>query len=251
MLLAIDVGNSDTKFGFSNGHEWLGVWRRPTHPPGDASQIAQWLGDNLSKAGIPLQVERVACVSVVPENEQLITDLSSLVNGKEPVFLHAGLIPSLKIFYEPQDSVGADRLANVLGALKQYPAPLIVVDFGTATTLDVCSEEGFLGGAILPGVKLQIASLAQRTSKLSEVEATAPQSAIGQSTTAAVQSGVVLGHVAAVEGLIAKIQKELPLPATVLGTGGLAHLFMGQTPAIHHFVPQLTLEGALSLLGEG
>jgi type III pantothenate kinase len=248
MRLAIDVGNTDTKFGLADGEEWLGIWRRPTHDGCDANQIVDWLANNVNEAGLPLQVQEAACVSVVPEIESVICDVAKSVTGLEPVFLRPALVTRVKVLYEPADSLGPDRLANALGALKEFAAPVIVVDFGTATTLDVCSEEGFLGGAILPGVKLQLESLAQGTSKLSEVEARVPPLAIGRSTKDSLQSGVVLGHVAAVEGLILRMQKELPKPATVIGTGGLSHLFIGATESIHHFVPQLTLQGVLTIL---
>jgi type III pantothenate kinase len=244
MLLAIDVGNTDTKLGLSDGSNWLGIWRRPTHGEGD---LASWLSQNMAEAGIEGSITAAACVSVVPDLDGMIIELSRALTGSEPRFLRAAEV-SLKIYYQPPNSLGADRIANVLGALKQYPAPVIAVDFGTATTLDVCSQDGILGGAILPGVKLQITSLAQGTSKLPEVDAIIPESTIGQSTASAIQSGVVLGHVAAVEGLVARAQNELGVPATVLGTGGLSHLFIGLTPAIHHFMPQLTLDGVLTLV---
>lgn len=248
MRLAIDVGNSDTKFGLAGGREFLGVWRRPTHDDCDAEQIVEWLAQNASDASLDLRVEAVGCASVVPEKDTAISQVSKLLCGSEPVFLRPNLVTKIKVLYQPPDSLGPDRLANALGALEQFPAPVIVVDFGTATTVDVCSEEGFLGGAILPGVKLQLESLSQRTSKLKNVEARVPPLAIGQTTADALQSGVVLGQVAAVEGLIVRMQRELPKPPTVLGTGGLSHLFIGTTDSIHHFVPQLTLQGILTLL---
>jgi type III pantothenate kinase len=248
MRLAIDVGNSDTKFGFHLNGQWAGVWRRPTALVEDPQELADWLASTASGAGLPMEIEAVACVSVVPEKDAVIQGVAPLISGKEAVFLRPLEVTGLKLLYNPPESIGADRIANILGALKQYQAPLIVVDFGTATTLEVCSEEGFIGGAILPGVKLQLESLGSGTSKLPEIEPIPMERAIGQDTRESILSGVVLGHVAAIEGLIARTQSELTKPATVLGTGGFAHLFMGATQGIQHYVPQLTLEGALSIL---
>ncbi len=188
----------------------------------------EWLAQRAGEASLDLRVGGVVCASVVPEQEAAISEVAKLLTGFEPIFLRPNLITKIKVLYQPPDSLGPDRLANVLGGLEEFQAPLIIVDFGTATTLDVCSEEGFLGGAILPGVRLQLESLSKGTSKLKEVEARVPPVAMASPPASALQSGVVLGQVSAVEGLVHRMQKELSKPATVLKMG-LPHLFIGAT----------------------
>lgn len=245
MLLAIDVGNTDTKFGVHHNGTWMAVWRRATQAD-DAEILTAWLTECFSRAEIAFGVEGVACASVVPGRDASIAALGREAFGKEVFFLTAETVHGLEIAYDPPESLGADRIANALGALAQYPPPLVVIDFGSATTFDVVVDRRFVGGAILPGVALQIQSLVGGTAQLPSIPLSMPVSAIGGSTVGSLQSGIVLGHVGAVEGLARRISAELEAKPTVIATGGLSHLFIGATEAIDHFVPMLTLDGIVA-----
>ena len=248
MLLAIDVGNTDTKFGVSDGNTWT-VWRKPTN---DLSDAGEWLSHQFSNTPTlqPLNASilKVGCACVVPSVEQTITNVAKTLFRQEVLFLRATMPFGLKVDYDPPESLGADRFANCLGALKQFSPPIIVVDFGSATTFDVVQENMYIGGAIMPGVKMQAEMLARGTSQLPEAPLIVPDSAIGASTEQAIQAGIVFGHVGAVEGILARIQTECANCATVVATGGLSHLFIGATEAINHFVPNLTLDGIAAAL---
>lgn len=246
MLLAIDIGNTDIKFGVKDGNEWRAVWRRPTS---DRSSTSRWLKDCLAGASLSAKaVDAVMAASVVPPANERINQACNTLFHVEPEFLKfekdgGAAYHGLKISYDPPQSLGVDRLANVIGALEGFQAPLIVIDFGSATTLDVVEGYAFIGGAILPGMRLQAKCLGRGTSQLPEISLDVPPHAVGRSTLEAIQSGIVLGHVSAVEGLVARIAKELAEPPTVIATGGLSHFLIGATETIHHFVPNLTLEG--------
>jgi type III pantothenate kinase len=197
----------------------------------------------LEQAQIPGEIHAVACCSVVPAWDPTLRRLARLLCDADIFFLRTGDQVGVKVNYDPPSSLGADRVANVLGALKQHKPPVIVIDFGSATTLDVITDAGFVGGAILPGVAIQAEAISRRAAQLPKVPLSVPHKVIANNTMEALQAGIILGHVSAIEGLVARIKQELGTPATVVATGGLSHLFMGATPAIHHFVPQLTLDG--------
>ena len=244
MLLAIDIGNTDSKFGVSDGETWV-VWRRPTD---DLLDLSAWLKAMFTAANIPLEIDRIGCASVVPRVDPLIKDVAKNLFNREVLFINPKLDFGVKVRYTPPESLGADRLANCLGALKQFTAPMIIVDFGSATTFDVVRDNAFIGGAIMPGVRLQADILAHGTANLPDVPVELPAFVIGTSTSEAIQSGIVLGHISAVEGMVKRIQSECDNRATVIATGGLAHLFIGATDAINHYVPNLTLDGIASTL---
>jgi len=244
MLLAIDVGNTDTKFGLSDGKTWT-VWRRSTD---DMVDVERWLDAMFAGAKLSLDVDRAGCASVVPRVDNLVAGAVRNLFKQDLFFLRPEVDLGIKVRYNPPETLGADRLANCLGAVKQFSAPIIIVDFGSATTFDVVRDHTFIGGAIMPGVKLQLAQLARSTAKLQVVKLLMPKEAIGTSTEEAIQSGIVLGHIGAVEGIIARMQAECANCATVVATGGLSHLFMGATESISHFVPNLTLDGIAAAL---
>jgi type III pantothenate kinase len=251
MLLAIDAGNTDIKFGIHDSGAWLGIWRVPTSDLINAADATSWMLDNIKQAVIEGKIDSVAAVSVVPSVNRVIDGVSQKLTGKEAFFVSPASVQSLQVFYKPSGSLGADRLASALGALAQFTAPLIVLDFGSATTIDVITGEGFLGGAILPGVRMQMESLFRRTEQLPEVGLAFPPNAIGSSTEHCIQSGILFGHLAAVEGMIDRFTGALKEKPTVVATGGLSHLFIGTTSKIHHFVSALTLDGVVKALGDG
>jgi type III pantothenate kinase len=244
MLLAIDVGNTDTKVGFSRDNSFIAVWRRPTSAP---DSFADWLRDCAVKSQISFELEGAACASVVPEHNERVREGVDQSFGCDTFFIGSPSAIDLAVEYE--SAIGADRIANVLGALAHYKPALIVVDFGSATTFDVVDNRGaFIGGAIMPGIDLSLRSLASKTSLLPLMRPEVPSHAIGRSTGEGIQAGCVLAAAGAVDFLVSRMNSELGTPATVLATGGLSSLMVGTSREIQHFLPQLTLYGIVSAL---
>jgi type III pantothenate kinase len=159
-------------------------------------------------------------------------------------FLRTGQEVGLAVDYDPPHVVGADRLANAIGALAQTTPPIIVVDFGTATTFDTINADGvYIGGAILPGLQVSAQALFGRTAKLPMVEFVAPTRAIGRNTVASLQSGIMLGYAGAIDRLAYEIARELGGTPAIWSTGGLGGVFEGLCPAIQRYEPNLTLDG--------
>lgn len=244
MLLAIDAGNTQTVYGVWNGREWVGQWRRATDAEETEDQIAAWLRSMFESAGIPFAADRIVCASVVPPLNGALLALGRKWLGTETLMLERGTDCGLVVRYDPPHSVGADRLANALGALALAPPPIVVVDFGTATTFDVIDSNGaYQGGAILPGVAISAQALALRTAKLPQIEFKAPDRAIGRNTVESLQSGLVLGYVGAIDSLTRRIRQELGGHATVMATGGLGEPFAEWCEEIQSYQPTLTLDG--------
>ena len=244
MLLAIDVGNTHTVFGVWNGAEWLAVWRRGTNPSATEDQLAVWLRGAFDLSGIEFKVTGVICASVVPPANDALERLSRRWFGIEPRFIHGGADIGLEVRYDPPSAVGADRLANALAALAGRQPPIIVVDFGTATTFDAVSADGaYAGGAIMPGVVVSSEALIKRAAQLPQVEFTAPARALGGSTIESLQSGIMHGYAGAIDHLAKAIARELGGRVTVIATGGLGRLFVDLCTTIECFEPNLTLDG--------
>ncbi len=244
MLLAIDVGNTHTVCGVWSEGKWLAIWRRSTQNHVTEDEIVSWLRSMFDLSGIPWAVDAAICGSVVPA-----LDVAWKKVGerwlKVPVhFLKTGAQVGLKVEYDPPHAVGADRIANALGALARFTPPIIVVDFGTATTFDSIDSDGsYVGGAILPGVTLSSQALFDKAAKLPRVEYVAPEHAIGRNTVQSLQSGIMLGYAGAIDALADKINTELGGNATILATGGLGNLFVGLCKSIESYEPTLTMDG--------
>lgn len=250
MLLAIDVGNTNTVFGFHNGSEWNPVWRLTTRAEATAHD---WLAAliALSSASRPHPPSTAICASVVPPVDAALADAIYELYRIPLQFLCAERVPALRIAYDPPSAVGADRLANAVAVRHLYGAPAIVVDFGTATTFDAVTEDAYVGGAILPGPVLSIEALFHRTAKLPRVAVEPPANAIGRTTTESIQSGVVLGYAGAIESLTQRFVEELGSSARVIATGGLAPMFAPLCQSIEIVNPHLTLEGLRLVAGGG
>lgn len=243
MLLAIDIGNTQAVFGVEYNGEWQ-VWRSQTNPSVTEDELAAWLGSMFNLSQIPMAVTSVMCASVVPQMNDTITRLGRKWLRTDPEFLTADKDWGIPVVYEPRNAVGADRLANALAALSKYKPPIIVVDFGTATTFDAIDRTGaYVGGAIMPGIEVSAKALVGRTAKLPQVELHAPELAIGRTTAQSLQSGLVLGYAAAIDGLASRISAELGGGVTILATGGLSGSFMGICTMLRHHEPELTLHG--------
>jgi type III pantothenate kinase len=181
---------------------------------------------------------------VVPPLTPVLMMLSRDYLGQEPLVVEPGVRTGMPILYEPPSDVGADRIVNGVAALQAYGGPVVVVDFGTATTCDVVSARGeYIGGVICPGVGISAEALFQRAARLPRVDIRRPPTVVGRSTVTSIQSGLYFGYAAMVEGIISRIREELGQPARVVATGGLAEVLAADIPSIEAVDPVLTLTG--------
>lgn len=244
MLWAFDIGNTQTVVGLHDGTTWRATWRHATDARRTEDELAAHLWALCQTHGLPFAAEGVVVASVVPPYDEAIRRLAEEHLNAPVRFLRNGAQVGVKVDYDPPHAVGADRIANAVGALAFLSPPLVVVDFGTATTLDVVDGEGtYVGGAILPGIHVSLEALVGRTSKLPAIAIEAPQTAIGKTTVHSLQSGVVLGYACAIDGLIEQVVDELGGTAQVVSTGGLGSAFTGLAKRIEAHYPELTLDG--------
>jgi type III pantothenate kinase len=245
MLLAIDVGNTETVVGVFRDEELAWRWRMRTVPSRTADELALLFGGFLEQQGLSFDrnVTGVVVSSVVPGATQALREMVRHYFGFPPVVVEPGVKTGVAVLIDNPKEVGADRIVNSLAAFTRFGGPAVVVDFGTATTFDCVSERGeYVGGAIAPGIQLAASALFEHTARLPLVELVPPRSVIGKSTVEAVQSGLVLGYAAMVDGMVERLAKELGDP-TVVATGGLAPVVIGESRTIDHHEPWLTLEG--------
>jgi len=246
MLLAIDVGNTNTVFAVLKGMDIVGEWRIATNDSRTADEYMVWLSQLMQINNIlPSQIDGTIISQVVPQALFDIRTLCRKYFGGEPMVVgEGGVSIGLKIKLARPEQVGADRLVNAVAAHKAYPGNLIVIDFGTATTFDIVSAAGdYEGGIISPGVNLSIQALHDAAAKLPHIAVRRPDAVIGKDTVSAMLSGVYWGYIGLVEGLVSRIKAEYGAPMTVVSTGGLGHLLRHGTPVIEHFDPDLTIKG--------
>lgn len=244
MLWAIDVGNTQTVVGVWDGHAWRAHWRMETDSQRTEDEIAAFLAPLADLSGLRLSGEGAIVASVVPSADENWTRFAKKYLGQEARFLRDGASVSLTVEYSPPTAVGADRVANALGALLRTAPPLIVVDFGTATTLDCVDAKGhYVGGAIMPGLHVSLQSLVGRTAKLPSVAIEAPPRVIGRDTVSSLQSGVVLGYAGAIDRLVTGAARELGETVSVIATGGLGSFFVDLCESIDEYDAHLTLDG--------
>jgi type III pantothenate kinase len=242
MVLAIDVGNSDTKLGLWEGSRWREVWRGATNRLDSLESTRAWL----SELAIPHDLETVCASSVVPDADAALLRACIAVFGQPPRFLTAESQTSMAIRYETPESLGSDRIANALGARGLLGPPAIAVSFGTATTIDVVDPAGaYLGGAILPGPSLAAEALAGRSSKLPLVAAHPPERAIGRSTEECLLVGTVVGLADSVDGLVQRMRAELGFDAPCVATGGNGETLARFCRAAARYEANLTLLGII------
>jgi type III pantothenate kinase len=247
MLLCLDVGNTQIHGGVFDGDTLLGQFRKSTSPLGTTDELGIFFTAVLRENGIdPRQVTSVAICSVVPAALYSLRGAAEKYFHCEPFILQAGVKTGLKIKYRNPLEVGADRIANAIAAVQRHPArDLLVVDLGTATTIEVIAATGdYLGGAILPGVGVSAETLASHTAKLPRVEITRPEAALGRSSVESIQSGLFHGHVGAVRHLISLVSIEAfnGRRPQVIGTGGFARMFLSED-LFDEVVPELVLHG--------
>lgn len=257
MLLAIDIGNTEITIGLFASSELERSWRIMTHPDRTADEWAILLRALFTEAGLDItEVNRSIVASVVPMTTEPFSDGLVDASGTVPVLVTAANLPIRLDVDEPQ-TVGADRMVNTLAASRLFRCDTIVVDFGTATTLDCITKDGrFIGGIIAPGVRTAGENLVRKAAKLSATDITAPDHAIGRRTEDCIRAGLVFGAADAVDGLVRRIKREWPTrdEPRVIATGGLAPLVAKYSGEIEEVHPDLTLQGlriAADLLGQG
>ena len=248
MLVTIDVGNTQTTIGlFEHGRDLpLMCWRMPTQTTDTSDSLRSRLHGYFVMDGFDIDLVSDACVaSVVPVLTRAWIRCFQRMLKKDPLVVNATAAGDMPLAVDNPNGVGADRIANAIAAIADYGTPVIVVDFGTATNIDVVDATGaYVGGAIMPGLILSAEALFARAARLSSIPIEAPERALGANTERALQSGLVIGAAAQAEGLVARIKRELGAPdATVVGTGGLARTVSVATDLFDAVDPDLTLRG--------
>ena len=251
MLLAIDSGNTNIVFAvFDDGGKVLGEWRSSTDTERTTDEFGVWLNQLMGLAGIePARIKAAIIATVVPATLFSLKTLCRKYFGCEPLVVgEPGVDLGLKVLVARPDEVGADRLVTAIAAHERYGGPLIVVDFGTATTFDVVDAEGsYFGGVIAPGINLSLEALHMAAAKLPLVAIERPERVIGKGTVSAMQSGIFWGYVSLIEGLVERIRREFGAEMDVIATGGLAPLFTGSTEVIKCADAELTIRGLLAV----
>jgi type III pantothenate kinase len=245
VLLALDVGNTNVTLALFDGDRLAADWRVTSRREWTADEVAVELRDLFELRDFELSaVTGVVIASVVPTVNPALVEASRRYLKCEPVMVGPGVKTSVRIRYENPRDVGADRIANALAAYTKYGGPVVVIDFGTAVTYDAIDADGdYLGGAIAPGIEISLDALVSHTAMLRRVEPVAPDSIIGRNTINSIQSGLVWGFVAQVEGMVKRMVDELGGRARVIATGGQAPLVAALTSVIEATDPLLTLEG--------
>lgn len=245
MLLAIDIGNTHTVAGVFNGSRLVADWRMASHSERTADE--QWLTIRsfCRDAGIaPADITEVGISSVVPNLTDIFETIARKNFGLTPIVVSAALDLGIRIMYNDPSAVGADRLCNAIAGFARHGGPLIIIDFGTATTYDVISATGdYLGGVIALGLESEAAELHRRAAKLPKIDLHFPSSVVGKDTSSSMQAGVMFGAVDAVEGIVRRIRAEIGVQARVIATGGLSAVISAHTGIIDQCEPSLVLEG--------
>jgi type III pantothenate kinase len=251
MLLAIDAGNTNTVFAVYEGEEQRGLWRAATDSHRTADEYAVWLIQLMSLQGVsPKDIDAAIISTVVPAALFNLTNLcQNYFHSRAIVIGDPDVNLSMKVNVPNPAEVGADRLVNAVAAYRAYGGPLIIIDFGTATTFDVVSSDGsYEGGVIAPGVNLSMEALHMAAAKLPLVAVRRPATVVGTNTVGAMQSGIFWGYVGLIEGLVARIKAERNEPdMKVVATGGLSSLFFNASEVIDLTDKDLTLRGLLDI----
>jgi type III pantothenate kinase len=245
MLLAVDIGNTETTLGVFEGDKLRATWYISTVISRTADELAPLLVSLLGNKGLQSSdIKAVSFCSVVPPLTATFEEVFRCYFDISPMVVAAGIKTGVRICMDNPIEVGADRIVNAAAAHHLYGGPLIIVDLGTATTFDIVSEKGdYMGGAIAPGMVAATEAMFQKAAMLPRVELIRPNRAIGTNTIDAMKSGIVFGYVGLVEGMVARIQRELGVRTKVIATGGYAHLIAGETEVIDEVNLDLTLIG--------
>ncbi|WP_106769526.1 type III pantothenate kinase [Paenibacillus faecalis] len=246
MILVVDVGNTNIVLGIYQGKELLHHFRISTSRQSTVDEYGVLIHNLFQMSKISAsEIEGVIVSSVVPPLVGVVEEMCFKYIKKAPLIVGPGIKTGLNLRYENPREVGADRIVNAVAAVEQYGGPLIVVDFGTATTFDCIDSQGnYLGGAIVPGIGIATEALVQRASKLPRVELEKPKKVIGRNTVHAMQAGIIFGYAGQVDGLVKRIKAEMGSDKVkVIATGGLAELIASESNSIDQVDAMLTLEG--------
>lgn len=247
MLLTIDIGNSNITVGLYVQEQLAAHWRLATRHETMPDEFGWQLLGLLGHSGFSAkELTGICLASVVPPLTSKVIEACQVYLGQEitVVVVDAGIKTGIRIRVDDPRTVGADRVVDAVAVKHLYGTPACIIDFGTATTFDAVADNGdYLGGAIAPGITIGAEGLYQRTAKLPRVDIQRPPSIIGRNTVHAMQSGLLFGYVAMVEGMVVRFRQELGNQMKVIATGGLAELIAHETHVIDHIAPWLTLEG--------
>lgn len=247
MIFVIDVGNTNLVLGVYDGDALKHHWRIETNRNRTGDEYGMVIKSLFDYEGLSFsEIQGIIISSVVPPIMSSLERMCRNYFGVKPLIVGPGTKTGLNIKYDNPREVGADRIVNAVAAIHEYGSPLIIVDFGTATTYCYINEDKqYIGGAIAPGINISTEALYTRASKLPRIEITRPEGVIGKNTVAAMQSGVLYGYVGQVEGLVKRIKAECKVNPTVIATGGLAQLIADESSCIDIVDPFLTLKGLL------
>ena len=224
MLLAFDVGNTNIVMGLYSGKDLKGSWRMETNQKKSADEYAVFIRQLFEVHNFTFdQVDDVIISTVVPSMTYTLQHMSRYYFSCEPIIVGPGVKTGLIVKYDNPKMLGADRIVNSVAALAKYKAPLIIIDFGTATTFGIIDENNtFKGGLIIPGVKTSLNALSQRASQLPSISISKPQNLIGRNTLECMQSGILYGTASMIDGLIDRLKASLPESVNIVATGGMA-----------------------------
>ena len=249
MLVVFDVGNTNIVLGVYEGDELKQHWRISSDRGKTVDEYGMLISSLFNHGGLKRQdVNAVLISSVVPPLTIPLSHVCQRYFGVEPLVIGPGVKTGISIKYDNPREVGADRIVNAVGAYKKYGGPLIIIDFGTATTFCAVGENGdYLGGVIVPGIGISAEALFQRAAKLPRVELAKPKSVIARNTVSSMQSGLIYGTVGQADELVSRIKAEMQGNPKVIATGGLANLIAQESKTIEIVEPLLTLEGLLAI----
>ena len=245
MILAADIGNSNTTLGLFSGESLVHRWRLSTLTSATADDLGISMRTLLSSNGVSLSdIDAIIYASVVPPLAEPFEKMCQRYIGMKPLKVAPGVKTGIDIRYENPREVGADRIANAVAVQSQYGGPSIVVDFGTATTFDVVSADGdYAGGAILPGVGLSTEALFEHAARLPRIDLSRPIRAVGRNTVESMRAGIIYGFAGSIDAVVARIEGEIGAARRIIATGGWAGLIAPECQRVDEVDPNLTLEG--------
>ena len=248
MLLAIDVGNTNTLFALHDGRAWLAEWRTESSVVRTGDDYIAWLLPLLALVQIaPGQIKECIISCVMPQSLAHLRNFAHKYLGVSPMIIgETGVDIGINVNIDIYEEAGADRLVNAVGAHADYPGALVLIDSGTATTFDLVAENGdFEGGIIAPGLENSAQFLHQAAAKLPLIDIRKPENILGKNTVEAIRSGIFWGYVGLIEGLVARLRAAYHAPLTVIATGGVSNLFKDTIDCIDYFDPNITRNGLL------
>ncbi|MBO9605928.1 MAG: type III pantothenate kinase [Paenibacillaceae bacterium] len=249
MIFVVDVGNTNIVLGLYDGKRLLHHWRVSTNRSATSDEYGMMVAGLFRHVGVlHAQIEGMILSSVVPPLMSALERMCADYLQLKPLVVGPGIRTGLNVKIENPREMGADRIVNAVAGIELYGSPLIIVDFGTATTFDYIDDAGsLLGCAIAPGIGISLEALYDKAAKLPRIELTRPKSAVGRNTVASMQAGIIFGFAGQVDGIVGRMSEEFGTNPTVVATGGMAELIAKETRTIAIVNPLLTLQGLLTL----